>query len=101
MFTFQCQKTNDANWNFRIWQSFQQFSLFKDEIVTLHDLTDAQWAYDHMKDETYLRRVIRPLEALLVAHKRIIVKDSAVNEDLALMYITVALSGRTIFGNVA
>lgn len=50
-----------------------------DEIVTLHDLIDAQWTYDHMKDESYLRRVIRPLEALLVAHKRIIMKDSAVN----------------------
>ena len=29
--------------------------------------------------ETYLRRVIRPLEALLIGYKRIVVKDSAVN----------------------
>ena len=29
--------------------------------------------------ESYLRRVIRPLEALLVGYKRIVVKDSAVN----------------------
>ena len=47
-------------------------------MVTMHDVLDAQWQYDHMQDETYLRRVIRPLEALLVTHKRIIMKDSAV-----------------------
>lgn len=29
--------------------------------------------------ETYLRRVIRPLESLLTTYKRIVVKDSAVN----------------------
>ena len=34
------------------------------------------------KDETYLRRVIKPLEALLVGHKRIILKDSAVSFSL-------------------
>ncbi|XP_069698504.1 H/ACA ribonucleoprotein complex subunit 4 [Periplaneta americana] len=48
-------------------------------MVTLHDVLDAQWMYENHKDETYLRRVIRPLEGLLVNHKRIIVKDSAVN----------------------
>ena len=50
-----------------------------DNMVTMHDLIDAQYAYDHFKDETQLRRVITPLEALLVTHKRIILKDSAVN----------------------
>merc|ERR1719500_2180048 len=35
--------------------------------------------YDNHKDETYLRRVIKPLETLLTKHKRIIMKDSAVN----------------------
>lgn len=45
----------------------------------MHDVLDAQYAYDHYKDESYLRRVIKPLEALLVSHKRIILKDSAVN----------------------
>lgn len=35
--------------------------------------------YDNTKDESYLRRVIKPLEILLIAHKRIVVKDSAVN----------------------
>jgi len=50
-----------------------------DNLVTMHELIDAQYAFDHFKDETQLRRVIKPLEALLVSHKRIILKDSAVN----------------------
>ena len=29
--------------------------------------------------ESYLRRVVKPLEALLVSHKRIVLKDSAVS----------------------
>jgi len=49
------------------------------EAVTMHDILDAQWLYDNHKDETYLRRVIKPLESLLTKHKRIIMKDSAVN----------------------
>merc|ERR1719219_3073864 len=49
------------------------------DCATMHDVLDAQWLYDNHKDESYLRRVIRPLEALLVKHKRIIMKDSAVN----------------------
>merc|ERR1712025_1357983 len=48
-------------------------------LCTLHDVMDAQWLYDNHKDESYLRRVIKPLEALLTNHKRIIMKDSAVN----------------------
>ncbi|XP_041988903.1 H/ACA ribonucleoprotein complex subunit 4 [Aricia agestis] len=51
----------------------------KEGMVTMHDILDAQWAYENHKDETYLRRVIKPLEGLLVAHKRIFIKDSAVN----------------------
>ncbi|XP_034182233.1 dyskerin pseudouridine synthase 1 Nop60B [Osmia lignaria lignaria] len=51
----------------------------KDGMVTMHDILDAQWLYENHADESYLRRVIKPLEALLVNHKRIIVKDSAVN----------------------
>lgn len=47
--------------------------------MTMHDVLDAQWVYDHHKDEAYLRRVIKPLEALLTSHKRIIMKDSAVS----------------------
>lgn len=50
-----------------------------DDIVTMHDVLDAQWLYDNQRDESYLRRVIRPLESLLTGYKRIVVKDSAVN----------------------
>lgn len=50
-----------------------------DEMVTMHDVLDAQWLYDNHKDESYLRRVIKPLEGLLINHKRIILKDSAVS----------------------
>lgn len=48
-------------------------------MVTMHDVLDSQWVYDNHKDETYSRRVIRPLEILLTSFKRIVVKDSAVN----------------------
>ncbi|KAI9742020.1 MAG: centromere/microtubule-binding protein cbf5 [Cirrosporium novae-zelandiae] len=51
----------------------------QDGMVTLHDVLDAQWMYDNNRDESYLRRVIRPLESLLTTYKRIVVKDSAVN----------------------
>ncbi len=48
-------------------------------MVTMHDVMDAMWLYDNTQDESYLRRAIMPLEMLLVKHKRIVVKDSAVN----------------------
>ena len=48
-------------------------------MVTMHDVLDAQWVYDNLKDEAYLRRVIMPLEVLLTNYKRCVVKDSAVN----------------------
>lgn len=51
----------------------------KEGLMTMHDVMDAQWLHDNHKDETYLRRVIRPLEALMTSHKRIIMKDSAVS----------------------
>ncbi|KAF5737658.1 H/ACA ribonucleoprotein complex subunit 4 [Tripterygium wilfordii] len=51
----------------------------KDNMVTMHDVLDAQWMYDNYRDETYLRRVIMPLEVLLTSYKRLVVKDSAVN----------------------
>ncbi|KAH8913676.1 putative rRNA pseudouridine synthase [Atractiella rhizophila] len=50
-----------------------------DDIVTMHDVLDAQWLYDNTREDAYLRRVIRPLECLLVGYKRMVVKDSAVN----------------------
>ncbi|VFR03299.1 unnamed protein product [Cuscuta campestris] len=51
----------------------------KDNMVTMHDIMDAQWVYDNYRDETYLRRVIMPLEVILTSYKRLVVKDSAVN----------------------
>lgn len=51
----------------------------KENMVTLHDVLDAQWMADNTRDESYLRRVIAPLETLLTTYKRIVVKDSAVN----------------------
>lgn len=48
-------------------------------MVTMHDVLDAQWTYENSKDETYLRTVVQPLEALLVGHKRLVVKDSSIN----------------------
>ena len=45
----------------------------------MHDVLDAQWVYDNQKDESYLRRVIQPLESLLVSYKRVVVKDSSIN----------------------
>lgn len=48
-------------------------------MVTMHDVLDAQWLYDNHKDESYLRRVVMPLETLLVDYKRIVVKDTSVN----------------------
>ena len=51
----------------------------QDGMVTLHDVLDAQWMQDNTRDESYLRKVIRPLESLLTTYKRIVVKDSAVS----------------------
>lgn len=51
----------------------------KDAMVSMHDVLDAQYAYENHKDESLLRRVVKPLEGLLIRHKRIIVKDSTIN----------------------
>lgn len=48
-------------------------------LVTMHDVLDAQWLYEHTGDESYLRRVVLPLEYLLTGYPRIVVKDSSVN----------------------
>lgn len=45
----------------------------------MHDILDAKWRYDNYKDETYLRRVVLPLEVMLTNLKRIIIKDSSIN----------------------
>ncbi|KAM7533771.1 hypothetical protein Aperf_G00000107748 [Anoplocephala perfoliata] len=49
-----------------------------DNLVTLHDVCDAQWLYDNDKDERHMRAIIMPLERLLVGLKRIMIMDSAV-----------------------
>merc|ERR1719499_2527666 len=46
---------------------------------TMHDVLDAQYMYNNMRDEKYLRRVVLPLEHILTNYPRIVVKDSAVN----------------------
>ena len=48
-------------------------------LVTMHDLLDAQYLYENKKDEKYLRRVVKPLELLLVNLPRIVLKDSCIN----------------------
>merc|ERR1711933_696523 len=48
-------------------------------MATMHDVLDAQWMYENLRDEKYLRRVVIPLELLLTTFPRIVVKDSAVN----------------------
>merc|ERR1711935_1327885 len=50
-----------------------------ENLVTMHDVMDAMWVHDNLKQEEYLRRVIMPLEVLLTNYKRVVVKDSAVN----------------------
>ncbi|KAF7523623.1 hypothetical protein G7054_g11685 [Neopestalotiopsis clavispora] len=49
------------------------------DLVTLHDVLDAQYMLDNQRNEAYLRKIIQPLETLLVGYKRIVVKDSTVN----------------------
>ncbi len=50
-----------------------------DTMVTMHDVLDAQWVYDTYSDETYLRRVVMPLEMILTNYPRIVIKDTTVN----------------------
>jgi H/ACA ribonucleoprotein complex subunit 4 len=55
-------------------------ALKEDEtMVTMHDVKDAQWYYEKYNNEEYLRRVIMPLEILLINYPRIVVKDTSVN----------------------
>merc|ERR1719203_2562915 len=46
---------------------------------TMHDVLDAQYMYETLRDEKYIRRVVMPLELILTNYPRIVVKDSAVN----------------------
>jgi len=47
--------------------------------VSMHDILDAKYLLDKELDESFMRKVIMPLEFYLVNYKRIIVKDSAIN----------------------
>ena len=50
-----------------------------DSCVPMHDVLDAQHSFETSRDEAYMRRVVLPLERLLVTYPRIVLKDSAVN----------------------
>ena len=52
---------------------------YERDSVTMHDILDAQFLYEKMGDESALRKVIKPLETLLVNYRRVIIKDSAVD----------------------
>ena len=45
----------------------------------MHDVKDAIWRFENYKDDSYLRKVVIPLEVLLINFPRIVVKDSTVN----------------------
>jgi len=47
-------------------------------MVTMHDVLDAQWTFDNTGDEKYLRHVIMPVESLLTSLKRLVLKDSSI-----------------------
>ncbi len=49
------------------------------ECVTLHDLKDSYFMYREKNEEKYLRKVVKPMESLLLHYPRIMIKDSAVN----------------------
>eukprot|EP01083_Nonionella_stella_P211349 764275_1 len=51
----------------------------RDNMCTMHDILDAKYLYDTTHSEIYLRRIIMPLERLLILYKRIIIKDTSVN----------------------
>lgn len=48
-------------------------------MVTMHDVKDAQWHFEQYGKEEYLRRVIMPLEILLINYPRIVIKDTSIN----------------------
>ncbi|KAI1813537.1 pseudouridine synthase [Poronia punctata] len=67
------------------------------DLVTLHDVLDAQWMYDNTRDESYLRKVISPLETLLTSYKRIVVKDSTVSGlDISMYYFEYSLTSEQV-----
>ncbi|KAM7534349.1 hypothetical protein Aperf_G00000107755 [Anoplocephala perfoliata] len=50
-----------------------------DNMATMHDICDAKWIYEETMDESFLRKIIMPMEGLLVNYRRVVIRDSAVN----------------------
>jgi H/ACA ribonucleoprotein complex subunit 4 len=50
-----------------------------DFLCTMHDVKDAMYQYENHRDESYLRKIILPLEIMLVDHPKIVIKDSTVS----------------------
>lgn len=48
-------------------------------MYTMQDVLDAQYLYEKEGDASYLKRVIQPVEILLTAYPRVVIKDSCVN----------------------
>jgi len=48
-------------------------------LATMHDVLDSMYCFNTLKDEKYLRRIVAPLEFILMDLPRVVVKDSAVN----------------------
>jgi H/ACA ribonucleoprotein complex subunit 4 len=48
-------------------------------MYTMHDVLDAKYVLSTTEDESYMRRVVKPLEVLLINYKRVVVKDTAVD----------------------
>ena len=46
---------------------------------TMHDFAEACWMWRNHKDDVNMKEVVMPLEVLLVKHKRIVIKDTAVS----------------------
>uniref|UniRef100_A0A8R7PBU8 Uncharacterized protein n=1 Tax=Triticum urartu TaxID=4572 RepID=A0A8R7PBU8_TRIUA len=56
----------------------------QDNMVTMHDVMDAMWALDNHKDESYIRRVVMPLELMIPGLLRF-ENDIDVGEEVVLM----------------
>ena len=54
-------------------------TLTEEEIVNLHDVKDAKVFLDEDKDESWIRKVVHPVEKMLEHVPKIVIRDSAVN----------------------
>lgn len=51
----------------------------KKYMYTMQDVLDAQYLFEKEGDNSYLKRIIQPVEILLVNYPRVVIKDSCVN----------------------